>query len=134
MLAIRLQRVGRTGHAEFRIIVQEAQRSPSSGRVVKQIGHYNPHTKVTVLNKEAAALFLSNGAQPSPRAAMLMQKEGVKLPIWVKIDNSKTRAIKKTDKLRRNQPAAPKAEEAVEAVAEVPAAAEEAPVEAKVAA
>jgi len=137
MLAIRLQRVGRTGHAEFRIIVQEAQRSPSSGRVVKQIGHYNPHTKVTVLDKEAAALYLSNGAQPSPRAAMLMQKEGVKLPIWVKIDNSKSRAIKKTDKLRRNQPAAPAAAEAevAEVVAEEPAAepvvAQEAPVEAE---
>ena len=113
MLAIRFQRVGRKDHAEFRVIVQEAQRAPSSGRIVAQIGHYNPHTKVTVLDKEKASLFLSNGAQPSDRVASLLQKEGIKLPSWVKIDTTtKTKTIKKSTKLRRNQPAA-------EAVAEV---------------
>jgi len=119
MLAIRFQRVGRKGHAEYRIIVQEAQRSPSSGRIVAQIGHHNPHSKVTVLDKEKAALYVGNGAQPSPRVASLMKTEGVKLPSWVQIDSGKKRTIKNTDKLRRNRPA--------EAAAPV-AAAEEAPV------
>lgn len=91
MLAIRFQRVGRKGHAEFRVIVQEARRSPSSGAIVAQIGHYNPHTKVTVLDKEKAAFYVGNGAQPSDRVALLMQREGVKLPDWVKIDSSKSR-------------------------------------------
>ncbi len=109
MLAIRFQRVGRKGHAEFRVIVQEAQRAPSSGRIVAQIGHYNPHTKLTILDKEKATLFLSNGAQPSDRVASLLQKEGLKLPSWVKIDTSKTKTIKKVTKLRRNQPAQEKA-------------------------
>lgn len=118
MLAIRLQRVGRKGHAEFRVIVQEAHRSPTSGSIVAQVGHYNPHTKAVVLDKEKATFYVTNGAQPSPRVAYLMKSEGVKLPDWVKIDSSKSRSIKNNDKLRRNRP-----EEAV--VAEAPVAKEE---------
>lgn len=105
MLAIRMQRTGRKGHAQFRLIVQESRRSPSSGNVVAALGSYDPHTKAIILDKDKAATFLSNGAQPSPRVAMLLQKEGVKLPSWVKIDNDRQRSIKHTDKLRRNRPA-----------------------------
>lgn len=123
MLAIRFQRVGRTGHAEFRIIVQEAHRTPSSGRIVAQIGHYNPHTKATVLDKEKATYYVKNGAQPSTRVALLMKSEGVTLPSWVKIDTSKARTIKNTDKLRKNQPAAEVV--VAEVVAEEPIVAEE---------
>ena len=105
MLAIRFQRVGRKGHAEFRIVVQDARRTPSSGRIVAQIGHYNPHTKAVVLNKEKAAFYVTNGAQPSPRAALVLKNEGVALPAWVKLGGGKTRAVKDTEKLRRNRPA-----------------------------
>ena len=59
---------------------------------------------------------------------MLLQKEGVKLPSWVKLDATKQRSIKHTDKLRRNQIPEPVAE--VEVVAELATEAEEAPVEA----
>ncbi len=104
MLAIRFQRVGRKGHAEFRVVVQDSRLTPKSGRVVARIGHYNPHTKVAVLNAEKAAFYLNNGAQPSDRAALLMQKEGVALPSWVKISTSKTRSVKDIEKLRRNRP------------------------------
>ena len=45
MLAIRLQRVGRKGHAMYRLVVQESQRHPSSGRVIAFVGTYDPHTK-----------------------------------------------------------------------------------------
>ncbi len=117
MLAIRFQRVGRKGHAEFRIVVQDARRTPSSGRIVAQIGHYNPHTKAVVLNKEKAAFYVTNGAQPSPRAATVLKNEGVALPSWVKLSGGKTRAVKDTEKLRRNRPAE-------EVVAEEPVAAE----------
>ncbi len=123
MLAIRFQRVGRKGHAEFRVVVQESRRSPSSGRIITQIGHYNPHTKATVLDKEKAAFYVGNGAQPSPRVTVLLQKEGVKLPSWVKVENNKAHVIKNTDKLRRNRPAEEVAAEAP--VAETPAVVEE---------
>src|SRR3989344_1819914 len=52
MLAIRMQRTGRRGHAQFRVIVQDARRSPSSGQVVARLGSYNPHTKIAALNTE----------------------------------------------------------------------------------
>ena len=47
MLAIRLQRNGRKALPLYRIVVQEAQRHPLSGRIVAQVGSYNPHTKAT---------------------------------------------------------------------------------------
>ena len=134
MLAIRMQRVGRSGHPEYRVVVQEARRTPSSGRIVAQVGHYNPHTKAVVVDKEKVSFYLTNGAQPSPRVARLLSAQGVALPSWVKIDSSKSRTVKNTDKLRRNRPAEevqepvavaePVAEEATEteAPAEVPAA------------
>lgn len=114
MLAIRLQRTGRKGHAQFRIIVQDAHRSPSSGKVVKYLGSYDPHSKAIILDKEKASHFLEHGAQPSPRVAYLLNKEGVKLPDWVKLETGKTKSIKSTEKLRRNRPAEAPSESAAE--------------------
>ncbi len=117
MLAIRLQRVGRQGYATYRLAVQEAQRHPSSGRVVAYIGSYNPHTKESVVQNELADKYLANGAQPTPRVAKLLAGAGVKLPDWVKKADVKTKSIRHADKLRKNQP---KVEEApVEVVEEV---------------
>lgn len=117
MLAIRLQRTGRKGHAQFRVIVQESRRTPSSGNVVARLGSYDPHTKVATVDIEKATTYLNNGAQPSSRVAYILQKEGVKLPSWVKLDSGKQRNIKDTEKLRRNQPEEPK-EDVSEPVAE----------------
>lgn len=132
MLVIRLQRTGRKGHAQFRVVVQDSRRTPSSGRVVALLGSYNPHTKVAQLDKEAAAKYLSNGAQPSDRVVRLLQAEKVALPAWVKVAAPKTGALRNPDKLRRNQPkeeAAPEAP-AEETPAEEPAVeATEAPTE-----
>lgn len=127
MLVIRMQRTGRKGHAQFRVVVQDSRRTPTSGNIVAALGSYNPHTKTTTLDKEKAATFLSNGAQPSDRVARLLKSEGVELPKWVKLPDNKTRAIRNTEKLRRNRPAEEVAEEAPAAEAEAPA--EEAPVE-----
>ena len=117
MLAIRLQRNGRTHLPVYRIIVQEAQRHPLSGRVVAEVGHYNPHTKAVTLDKEAVNKYLSNGAQPSTRVARILKAEGIKLPKWVKLAPKKQAQAKHADKLRKNQPKEePAAEEAPAAV------------------
>lgn len=105
MLAIRMQRTGRKGHAQFRLIVQDKRFSPTSGRVVAQLGSYDPHSKAVKVDTEKAAAYLKNGAQPTDRVATLLKKEGVKLPVWVKPAAPQKRAIKKQDKLRRNRPA-----------------------------
>jgi small subunit ribosomal protein S16 len=105
MLVIRLQRTGRKGHAQYRVVVQESRVTPTSGRVVAQIGYYNPHNKEVVLQKEKAEFYLSNGAQPSNRVVTLFTAEGITLPKWVKVATTKERAIRNPEKLRRNQPA-----------------------------
>jgi small subunit ribosomal protein S16 len=115
MLAIRLQRTGRKGHAMFRVVVQDSRRTPSSGKVVAQLGTYDPHTKAVAIDSEKAAFYLTHGAQPSSRTAMLLKSEGVALPKWVAEPTKKTSTIRNADKLRRNQPKE-------EAVAEAPAA------------
>jgi small subunit ribosomal protein S16 len=105
MLTIRMQRTGRKGYASFRIVVQDSRFSPSSGRVVAKIGHYNPHTKETVIEKEKAVEYLKNGAKPSPRVVRLFQAEKIALPDWVETSsNDKKRKIRNPEKLRKDQP------------------------------
>jgi small subunit ribosomal protein S16 len=118
MLVIRMQRTGRKGHAMFRVVVQDSQRTPTSGKVVARLGSYDPHGKVTVLDKEKAAFYLEHGAQPSDRVARLLKSEGVKLPDWVRLPAKKERTVRNADKRRSTRPDEP--------VVEAPAAAEEA--------
>lgn len=126
MLAIRLQRVGRKGYPVYRLAVQEAQRHPSSGRVVAYVGSYNPHTKEAKVQNELAQKYLDNGAQPTPRVVKLLAEAGVTLPKWVKQTAAdKQKSIKSPEKLRKNQPKeeaeeTPSVEEAPAEEAEVP--------------
>lgn len=124
MLAIRMQRTGRKGHAQFRVIIQDSRRTPTSGKVVATLGHYNPHSKETTLEKDKAAFYLEHGAQPSERVALLLQAQGVKLPVWAITDTKKTGKLRHPDKLRRNRPAevAADTEAPTEEPAETPAA------------
>jgi small subunit ribosomal protein S16 len=127
MLAIRLQRQGKTHYATYRVVVQDSHKSPTSGKIVEYLGSYNPHTKDVQINKELAEKYLNNGAQPSPRVAKLLQELKVKLPNWVKIPKlDAKKAIKNPEKLRRNQP---KEEEVVEEIVEETAEATETPAE-----
>ena len=126
MLVIRLQRTGRKGHAQFRVVVQDSRRTPTSGKIVAQVGTYDPHSKAININKERAQHYLDHGAQPSPRVVAILKAEGVKLPKWVKAADKKEGKIRNAEKLRRNRPAEEAAPEA--AVEEAPVEAE-APVE-----
>lgn len=114
MLAIRLQRQGKTHYATYRVIVQDVLRHPSSGKVVAYVGSYNPHTKQVQLDKEAIENYLSHGAQPTDRVVRILTGEGMTVPKWVKTVRGKQRNIRNPEKLRRNQPK----EESVEAQAE----------------
>lgn len=114
MLAIRLQRQGKTHYATYRVIVQDVLRHPSSGKVVAYVGSYNPHTKQVQLDKEAIENYLSHGAQPTDRVVHILTGEGITMPKWVKTVRGKQRDIRNPEKLRRNQPK----EEPAEAPAE----------------
>jgi small subunit ribosomal protein S16 len=104
MLAIRMQRKGRSGHAQFRVVVQDSRFNPKSGRVVAYLGSYNPHTKSATLDGEKLSQYLDNGAQPSERVARLLQKEGVKLPKWVTLSEAKKRDVRHPEKRRSTAP------------------------------
>jgi small subunit ribosomal protein S16 len=112
MLAIRMQRTGRSGHAQFRVIVQDSRFSPTRGRVVSYLGSYNPHTKSAAIDSEKAAKYLQNGAQPSDTVARLFKKEGIKLPAWVKVSEPRKRDVRNPEKRRSTAPAKPEAETA----------------------
>ncbi|HUA13491.1 MAG TPA: 30S ribosomal protein S16 [Candidatus Sulfotelmatobacter sp.] len=130
MLVIRLQRTGRKGHAMFRLVVQDKRRSPTSGKVVALIGNYDPHSKVLNLDKEKVEHFLKNGAQPSPRAAILLSTNGIKLPEWVAKPDKKSGNTRNPDKRRSTRPDEPEAKEPKpEAEAPAEAKTEEAPKE-----
>jgi small subunit ribosomal protein S16 len=134
MLSIRMKRLGRKGHPTYRVVVQDSRWAPTSGKVVAFLGSYDPHTKINTLDKEKAAEFLKNGAQPSDRVVRLLKSEGVKLPSWVKVSEGQKRDTRNPDKLRKNRPVeevAPEAEapSEEEAPAETVAPEAEAPAE-----
>ena len=104
MLAIRMQRVGRKGHAQFRMIVQDGRFHPTSGRVVAYLGNYDPHSKQSNFDKEKLQAFLANGAQPSPRVIKLLKSQKVKLPEWVKEPTPMKKAVRNPDKRRSTRP------------------------------
>ena len=117
MLAIRLQRQGKTHYATYRVIVQDILRHPSSGKVVAYVGSYNPHTKQVQLDKEAIENYLSHGAQPTDRVVRILTGEGITMPKWVKAVRGKQRNIRNPEKLRRNQPKEESAEAPTEETA-----------------
>ncbi len=133
MLVIRMQRTGRKGHAQFRVVVQDSRRTPTSGRIVAALGSYNPHTKEATIDKEKAQFYIDHGAQPSDRAVRLLQTEGIKLPSWVRVAAEKTRTVRNAEKRRSTRPAEPveeaPAEEPADEAAAAEAPAEEAPAE-----
>jgi small subunit ribosomal protein S16 len=104
MLAIRMQRTGRRGHAQFRMVVQDSRLNPSSGRVVAYLGSYDPHAKTAKLDGEKISKYLGNGAQPSDRAVRILQTEGIKMPAWVKTAQPKKRTVRNPVKRRSTAP------------------------------
>jgi len=116
MLAIRMQRTGRKGHAMFRVVVQDSRRTPTSGRIVAQLGSYDPHAKASSIDTEKAGFYLQHGAQPSERVARILKGEGMTLPAWVSVPATKQRTIRHADKRRSTTPPAPVEEETPEPV------------------
>ena len=77
---IRLSRHGKKNFAFFHIVVTDS-RSPRDGRLIEQIGLYNPNTNPAsiVLNGERALYWLNVGAQPTTTARRILSYEGVLL-------------------------------------------------------
>ena len=77
---IRLSRHGKKNYAFFHIVVCDS-RSPRDGRLIEQIGLYNPNTNpaTIVLDGDKALNWLNKGAQPTTTARRILSYEGVLL-------------------------------------------------------
>lgn len=62
MLAIKLSKVGKTNNKLFRLVISEKSRDPF-GRVLENLGSYNPHTKSLEAKADRIKYWLSQGAQ-----------------------------------------------------------------------
>lgn len=78
MVRIRLTRVGATKQPSYRFVVADA-RNARDGRSLDTIGHYDPRQDpvAIVVDKEKAARWLSQGAQPSDTVARLFRQVGI---------------------------------------------------------
>ncbi|MBX9788556.1 MAG: 30S ribosomal protein S16 [Pirellulales bacterium] len=76
---IRLKMMGRKHRPFFRICATDT-RSPRDGKVIEELGTYDPMLVDTdaraVLNAERVAYWLSVGAQPSETCRVLIKKYG----------------------------------------------------------
>jgi len=105
MLTIRLKRIGRKNLVQYRVIVQDKQFSPKSGKIVENLGSYDPHTKIANVNAESAKKHLANGAQPSPRVQKIFKDQKITMPDWVIKAPKKAGKVKNPDKtLRKDKP------------------------------
>ena len=76
---IRMKRMGRTHRPYYRVCAMD-QRSPRNGRVIEQLGTYDPMCPETdarvTLKSDRIDYWLSVGAQPSDKVATLIKKYG----------------------------------------------------------
>ncbi len=78
MVKIRLMRVGMKGAPSYRVVIADAT-SPRDGRIIENIGWYNPLTEPSSINidNERAKHWLSKGAQPTDSVRSLLERAGV---------------------------------------------------------
>ncbi|MDP2594061.1 MAG: 30S ribosomal protein S16 [bacterium] len=77
MLMIRYQRIGRTNDPAFRIVLLEKARAARTGRIVEQLGTYNPKTKALRLDEARIKEWVGKGAQPTDTVRNLLITKGV---------------------------------------------------------
>lgn len=78
MVRIRLSRHGAKRQPSYRVVVSD-QHAPRDGRIVENIGYFNPRSEPETINidVERARYWLGVGAQPSQAVARLLKTAGV---------------------------------------------------------
>ncbi len=80
-VSIRMKRLGRKNRAFYRICATD-KRAPRDGRVIEELGTYDPYVPETdarcTLNGPRVEYWLSVGAQPSDAVRVLIKKYGPK--------------------------------------------------------
>lgn len=142
-VVIRMKRMGRTHRAFFRICAAD-RKSPRDGRVIEELGTYDPSVPETdarcALKGDRVAYWLSVGAQPSPKVSVLIKKYGLNGTHLKQMEDARARLAMPRLVPEAGEPVfvpeekapEPPAEAAAEAAVEAPAAespAAEAPAE-----
>ena len=75
---IRLKRMGAHKAPFYRIVVADS-RSPRDGKVIEEIGYYNPvsEPKMIKVDTDKAEQWIKNGAQPSDTVKKLLAQAGL---------------------------------------------------------
>ena len=75
MVKIRLQRVGAKKAPFYHIVVADSRRA-RDGKIIEQIGTYDPMTNPStiVVDKEKVATWIKNGAKPTDTVKALIEK------------------------------------------------------------
>ena len=120
MLMIRFQRIGRKNDPAFRIVLLEKARAAKTGRVLEQLGTYNPRSKDFAVKEDRVKEWISKGAQPTDSIRNLFITKGI-------LEGKKVNVLPKKTPIKSD---APEPEAAASAVVEAPVA--EAPTEAQV--
>jgi len=80
VVRIRMKRMGRLHRPFYRIAAMDI-RNPRDGRVLEELGHYDPiekdAEKQLVLKAERIQYWLQKGAQPSDTVRDLLKKKGI---------------------------------------------------------
>jgi small subunit ribosomal protein S16 len=75
---IRLKRTGMKKAPSYRVVVADS-RSPRDGRIIENLGWYNPRVEPSAINinEDKVLGWLANGAQPTESVEMLLKRVGV---------------------------------------------------------
>lgn len=75
MVKIRLQREGKKKAPFYHIVVADS-RSPRDGKIIEQIGTYDPMTEPStiVLDQAKVEQWIKNGAKPTETVKKLIEK------------------------------------------------------------
>lgn len=100
---LRMKKLGRNKQPFFRICAIDS-RCPRDGKVIEELGHYDPLVKDTdaraILKPERIAYWISVGAQQSERVRVLVKKYGLN---GTHVDAQKAAL----ERLKTNRPQAP---------------------------
>lgn len=75
MVKIRLQRAGKKKAPFYHIVVADSK-SPRDGKIIEQIGTFNPMVEPSevILDKEKVEKWIKNGAKPTDTVKRLIEK------------------------------------------------------------
>ncbi len=73
-----LKRTGKKKAPSYRVVIAESS-SPRDGRIIENIGWYNPRVEPSAINidEEKALGWLKNGARPTESVESLLKRVGI---------------------------------------------------------